>query len=142
MKSVPPFFVTVIVISSIILLLHRIFNVAGTSRDASSLLWQHELRSRGSSAAAAAAAMQRSGKKKPRKPRTIYTSLQLQQLTKRFQRTQYLGLPERAELAASLGLTQTQVRNQPILSLISDACVDAERCTFLSRSQVRGGGTH
>lgn len=45
-----------------------------------------------------------------RKPRTIYTSLQLQQLNKRFQRTQYLALPERAELAAILGLTQTQVR--------------------------------
>uniref|UniRef100_A0A8C2ZPY3 Distal-less homeobox 6a n=1 Tax=Cyclopterus lumpus TaxID=8103 RepID=A0A8C2ZPY3_CYCLU len=38
--------------------------------------------------------------KKIRKPRTIYSSLQLQ----------YLALPERAELAASLGLTQTQVR--------------------------------
>jgi len=47
--------------------------------------------------------------KKIRKPRTIYTSLQLQQLNKRFQRTQYLALPERAELAAVLGLTQTQV---------------------------------
>ena len=47
--------------------------------------------------------------KKIRKPRTIYSSLQLQQLNKRFQRTQYLALPERAELAASLGLTQTQV---------------------------------
>ena len=90
--------------------------MAGASRDASSLLWQHEMRSRGSSAAAAAA-MQRSGKKKPRKPRTIYTSLQLQQLTKRFQRTQYLGLPERAELAASLGLTQTQVRTDSFTHL-------------------------
>ena len=47
--------------------------------------------------------------KKMRKPRTIYSSLQLQQLNRRFGRTQYLALPERAELAASLGLTQTQV---------------------------------
>ena len=50
--------------------------------------------------------------KKMRKPRTIYSSLQLQQLNRRFQRTQYLALPERAELAASLGLTQTQVNFQ------------------------------
>ena len=50
--------------------------------------------------------------KKIRKPRTIYSSMQLQVLNKRFQRTQYLALPERAELAASLGLTQTQVINR------------------------------
>ena len=48
--------------------------------------------------------------KKIRKPRTIYSSMQLQVLNKRFLRTQYLALPERAELAASLGLTQTQVK--------------------------------
>ncbi|XP_072019767.1 LOW QUALITY PROTEIN: uncharacterized protein [Amphiura filiformis] len=48
--------------------------------------------------------------KKMRKPRTIYTSLQLQQLNTRFQRTQYLALPERADLAAALGLTQTQIK--------------------------------
>ena len=44
-----------------------------------------------------------------RKPRTMYSSLQIQQLERRFQRTQYLALPERAELASILGLTQTQV---------------------------------
>ncbi|CAF4276391.1 unnamed protein product [Rotaria socialis] len=46
--------------------------------------------------------------KKIRKPRTIYNPLQLQALNKRFRRTQYLALPERAELAVNLGLTQTQ----------------------------------
>ncbi|XP_006774299.1 PREDICTED: homeobox protein DLX-4 [Myotis davidii] len=48
--------------------------------------------------------------KRLRKPRTIYSSLQLQQLNQRFQHTQYLALPERAQLAAQLGLTQTQVK--------------------------------
>ncbi|XP_064171067.1 homeobox protein Dlx4b isoform X4 [Anguilla rostrata] len=48
--------------------------------------------------------------KKIRKPRTIYSSLQLQVLNQRFQQTQYLALPERADLAAKLGLTQTQVK--------------------------------
>lgn len=47
--------------------------------------------------------------KKIRKPRTIYSSVQLQALHQRFQQTQYLALPERADLAAKLGLTQTQV---------------------------------
>lgn len=53
--------------------------------------------------------------KKVRKPRTIYSSFQLAALQRRFQNTQYLALPERAELAASLGLTQTQVC-MPIIS--------------------------
>jgi hypothetical protein len=47
--------------------------------------------------------------RKTRKPRTIYSSVQLQKLNERFQRTQYLPLPERAELAENLGLSQTQV---------------------------------
>lgn len=55
--------------------------------------------------------------RKLRKPRTIYSSLQLQHLNQRFQHTQYLALPERAQLAAQLGLTQTQVG--PVLSLPS-----------------------
>ncbi|KAL2101479.1 hypothetical protein ACEWY4_003240 [Coilia grayii] len=48
--------------------------------------------------------------KKIRKPRTIYSSYQLTALQRRFQKAQYLALPERAELAAQLGLTQTQVK--------------------------------
>ena len=48
--------------------------------------------------------------KKIRKPRTIYSSFQLRELNKRFAKTQYLALPERADLAAYLGLTQTQVK--------------------------------
>ncbi|XP_004395200.1 homeobox protein DLX-3 [Callorhinus ursinus] len=48
--------------------------------------------------------------KKVRKPRTIYSSYQLAALQRRFQKAQYLALPERAELAAQLGLTQTQVK--------------------------------
>ncbi|XP_040564374.1 uncharacterized protein [Lepeophtheirus salmonis] len=50
------------------------------------------------------------GSKKIRKPRSMYSSLQLQHLERRFLRTQYLALPERAELAATLGITQTQVK--------------------------------
>lgn len=50
------------------------------------------------------------GNRKSRKPRTIYSSHQLRELNRRFGRTQYLALPERAELASELGLTQTQVK--------------------------------
>lgn len=67
--------------------------------------------------------------KKMRKPRTIYSSLQLQQLNRRFQRTQYLALPERAELAASLGLTQTQVSLYPRqVTVIVLSCLHHSNC--------------
>lgn len=45
-----------------------------------------------------------------RKARSSYTLQQLQQLNRRFQRTQYLAQRERAELSAMVGLTQTQVK--------------------------------
>lgn len=48
--------------------------------------------------------------KMPRKPRTIFTSQQLRELNRAFERTHYLSLPERAELAHALGLTQTQIK--------------------------------
>lgn len=58
--------------------------------------------------------------KKVRKPRTIYSSLQLCVLQSRFRMRQYLALPERAEIAASLGLTQTQVRYVHFLTMMED----------------------
>jgi len=48
--------------------------------------------------------------KKVRNPRTIYSSVQIQQLEIIFQRTQNLTLPETAQMASALGLTQAQVK--------------------------------
>ena len=48
--------------------------------------------------------------KRARAPRTIFTSQQIQHLEFRFQKTPYLSLPNRAELASLLGLTQTQIK--------------------------------
>lgn len=61
--------------------------------------------------------------KKIRKPRTIYSSYQLAALQRRFQKAQYLALPERAELAAQLGLTQTQVRLR-VCVCVCGSCAD------------------
>ncbi|KAL5112247.1 Homeobox protein DLX-1 [Taenia crassiceps] len=49
-------------------------------------------------------------RRKPRKPRTIYTPAQLERLNSRFAKSKYLNLSERAQLASDLGLTQTQVK--------------------------------
>nr|CAD7569529.1 unnamed protein product [Timema californicum] len=82
--------------------------------------------------------------KKMRKPRTIYSSLQLQQLNRRFQRTQYLALPERAELAASLGLTQTQEKPPPVhpteirTSISPSSAVELNMTSTLTPYQGRG----
>ncbi|XP_063600002.1 homeobox protein DLL-1-like [Penaeus indicus] len=45
-----------------------------------------------------------------RKARSSYTFQQLQQLNRRFQRTMYLAQHERGELAAMVGLSETQVK--------------------------------
>ncbi|CAM1328598.1 BARHL1 (predicted) [Pycnogonum litorale] len=48
--------------------------------------------------------------KKPRKARTAFTDHQLQTLEKTFERQKYLSVQDRMELAASLNLTDTQVK--------------------------------
>lgn len=74
--------------------------------------------------------------KKIRKPRTIYSSYQLAALQRRFQKAQYLALPERAELAAQLGLTQTQVnclirkKTADIFKLIKNVRVSRFLCNY------------
>ena len=69
--------------------------------------------------------------KKIRKPRTIYSSLQLQALNQRFQQTQYLALPERADLAAKMGLTQTQVHTLfNYFAICGDIKIGVRDCCF------------
>lgn len=48
--------------------------------------------------------------KKQRKARTAFTDHQLQTLEKSFERQKYLSVQDRMELAAKLGLTDTQVK--------------------------------
>ncbi|KAG9329833.1 hypothetical protein JZ751_028942 [Albula glossodonta] len=79
--------------------------------------------------------------KKIRKPRTIYSSLQLQALNRRFQQTQYLALPERAELAASLGLTQTQASSLSIGKMIAVKIWFQNKRSKFKKLMKQGGGT-
>lgn len=80
--------------------------------------------------------------KKIRKPRTIYNPLQLQALNKRFHRTQYLALPERAELAAMLALTQTQVSfitfHQQIFAPKTDIFMIDRRSSIIEKVSLQG----
>lgn len=48
--------------------------------------------------------------KKQRKARTAFTDHQLQTLEKSFERQKYLSVQDRMELAAKLGLNDTQVK--------------------------------
>lgn len=49
-------------------------------------------------------------KKKPRKPRTIFSASQLNELEERFKYQKYLSTTERSCLAYSLGLTEEQIK--------------------------------
>ena len=48
--------------------------------------------------------------KRPRKARTAFSDHQLNQLERSFERQKYLSVQDRMELAASLNLTDTQVK--------------------------------
>lgn len=48
--------------------------------------------------------------KKPRKARTAFSDHQLAQLERSFERQKYLSVQDRMELAASLNLSDTQVK--------------------------------
>jgi len=54
-----------------------------------------------------------------RKPRMNYSFEQLKQLERRFQQNQYLTIPEVAQLADSLRLSETQVYLSFILSRLN-----------------------
>ena len=54
--------------------------------------------------------MRTSSGRKCRKPRTVFSELQLMVLEREFTERKYLSTPQRTKLAERLGLNQTQVR--------------------------------
>lgn len=55
--------------------------------------------------------MKKMKEEKKKRPRTAFTSTQIQSLEDEFDRSKYLSVSRRALLSASLGLTETQVYN-------------------------------
>lgn len=58
------------------------------------------------------------GGRKCRKPRTVFSELQLMVLEREFAERKYLSTPQRTKLAERLGLNQTQVRVNEITTSI------------------------
>ena len=56
---------------------------------------------------------------KCRQPRTAYTSLQLLELEAEFKKSKYLSRPKRYEVSTRLGLTETQVKTDFLISELS-----------------------
>ncbi|ELK34421.1 BarH-like 2 homeobox protein [Myotis davidii] len=87
--------------------------------------------------------------KKPRKARTAFSDHQLNQLERSFERQKYLSVQDRMDLAASLNLTDTQVKTwyqnrRQLPARISPARVgDSPRsgyCRALGRARVSPAG--
>uniref|UniRef100_A0A671YUZ7 BarH-like homeobox 1b n=1 Tax=Sparus aurata TaxID=8175 RepID=A0A671YUZ7_SPAAU len=80
--------------------------------------------------------------KKPRKARTAFTDHQLAQLERSFERQKYLSVQDRMELAASLNLTDTQVKtwyqNRRVLDVRSSAKRLQQLVTGLELTADRG----